>query len=116
MNKYRNRKIIVDGIEFDSKLEAKKYRELKLLEKAGLIKNIRRQVKFELQPKYKKNNKSIRSINYVADFTYYDVKKGKLIIVDTKGFKTDVYKLKKKMFEYIYPKLEITEIRKEDIR
>ena len=116
MSKYHNKKIKIDGIEFDSRLEAKEYQELKLLERAGLIKDLRMQIKFELQPKYKKNNKTIRAINYVADFVYFDVEKGKTIVIDTKGFRTDVFKLKKKIFEYVYPDLEIKEIRKEDIR
>ena len=104
MNKYKNEKIIVDKIKFDSKLEARRYCELKLLERAKEIKDLRRQVEFELQPSYKKNNKTIRAINYVADFVYYDLKKGKIIIEDTKGFKTEIYKLKKKLFEYKYRK------------
>ena len=52
----------------------------------------------------------------MADFVYFDVEKGKTIVIDTKGFRTDVFKLKKKIFEYVYPDLEIKEIRKEDIR
>lgn len=116
MNKYKNEKIIVDKIKFDSKLEARRYCELKLLERAKEIKDLRRQVEFELQPSYKKNNKTIRAINYVADFVYYDLKKGKIIIEDTKGFKTEIYKLKKKLFEYKYPNLEIKEVRRNEIR
>ena len=80
------------------------------MEKQGLIKDIKLQKRFELQPKYKKNNKTIRAINYIADFTYFDVNKGKTIIVDTKGYRTEVYKLKKKIFEYVYPDLEIKEV------
>lgn len=60
------------------------YQQLKLMERQGLIKDIKLQVKFELQPKYKKNDKTIRAINYIADFTYFDVNKGKTIIIDTK--------------------------------
>ena len=116
MNKYRNEKISVDGIKFDSKLEARRYHELKLLERAKEIKDLRRQVTFELQPSYKKNNKIIKSINYVADFVYYDLKKKEIIIEDTKGFKTEIYKLKKKIFEYKYPNLEIKEVKKEEVR
>lgn len=116
MNKYGNKKVIVNGIKFDSKLEARRYCELKLLERAKEIKDLRRQVEFELQPSYKKNNKIIRSINYVADFVYYDVKRRKTIIEDTKGFKTEIYKLKKKIFEYKYPDLEIKEIRRDELR
>lgn len=115
MNKYGNRKIYFDGIYFDSILEKNRYIQLKLLEKAKEIKDLRRQVKYVIQPSYKKNNKTIRSINYIADFVYYDLKKNRTIVEDTKGFKNDVYKLKKKIFEYKYPDLEITEITREDI-
>lgn len=114
-SKYGNKKINADGKEFDSQLEYARYRQLKLLERAGEIKNLRLQVKFLLQPKYKKNGKTIKEILYIADFTYYDVRKGKMIIEDTKGYRTEIYKLKKKIFEYQYPELEIVEIRKEDV-
>ena len=109
-SKYKNKKATIDGIEFDSKKESRYYQQLKLMEKQGLIKDIKLQTRFEIQPKYKKNNKTIRAINYIADFTYFDVNKGKTIIVDTKGYRTEVYKLKKKIFEYIYPDLEIREV------
>lgn len=115
MNKYGNEEKVVDGIKFDSKLEAKRYIQLKLLQRAGEIKDLRTQPGFVLQPSYKKNGKTIRAIKYVADFIYYDVKKDKVIVEDTKGFKNDVYKLKKKIFEYKYPDLEIKEITKYDI-
>lgn len=114
-NKYSNKKIIVDGLDFDSKLEAERWKELNILQKAGKIKDLRRQISFELQPKYKKNDKTIQSINYIADFVYYDLNKKKIIVEDTKGYKTEIYKLKKKIFEYKYPDLEIKEIRREDI-
>ena len=114
-NKYKNKRISADGKEFDSRLEYTRYRQLKLLEKAGEIKSLRLQVKFLLQPKYRKNGKTIKEISYIADFTYYDVKKGKMVIEDTKGYRTEIYKLKKKIFEYQYPNLEIVEIGKEDV-
>ena len=111
-SKYKNKKVIVDGIKFDSKKESNRYLELKLLEKQGLIKYITRQTRFELQPSYKKNGKTIRPIYYVADFTYIDVKTGKTMIEDVKSeaTKTQVYKLKKKILEYKYENLEIKEI------
>ena len=109
--KYHNQKTKVNNIEFDSKKEAKRYSELKLLEKAGLIKELETQKKFELQPKYVNNNgEHIRAITYIADFFYYDCKEGIYIVEDTKGFRTDVYILKKKLFEYVYPNLTIKEI------
>ena len=109
-SKYGAKKVIINGIKFDSQKEGNHYLELKLLEKQGLIKDLRIQVRFELQQKYKKNNKTIRAINYIADFVYFDKAKKKMIIEDTKGFRTEVYKLKKKIFEYVYPDLEIKEV------
>lgn len=108
--KYHNKKIIVDDIKFDSLKEAKRYQELKILEKAKEITELRLQVKFELQPSFKKNNKTIRKIEYIADFTYFDNKLNKYIVEDTKGYRTEVYKLKKKLFEYKYPHLTIKEL------
>ena len=81
-NKYKNKKIIIDGIEFDSEKESNRYSELKILERAGIIKDLRLQVKFELQPPYNKNSKRIRGIYYIADFVY--IEDGKTIIEDTK--------------------------------
>lgn len=107
-SKYKAKKVVIDGIKFDSQKEGSHYQELKLLEKRGIIKNLKLQTRFELQPSYKKNGKTIRAINYIADFTYF--LNGKLIVEDTKGFRTEVYKLKKKIFEYKYPELEIKEV------
>jgi hypothetical protein len=111
-SKYKAKKTIVDGMRFDSQKEANRYLELKLLEKQGLIKYIDRQTRFELQPSYKKNGKTIRPIYYVADFAYIDVKTGKTIIEDVKSeaTKTQVYRLKKKILEYKYENLEIKEV------
>ena len=104
-NKYHAKKTEVDGIVFDSKKESKDYLQLKHLEDCGVIKNLRRQVSFELQPKYTNNKgEHIRAINYVADFVYEQ--DGKTIVRDTKGVKTDIFKLKKKLFEYKYPEYE----------
>ena len=114
-SKYGNEKIVADGQEFDSLLEYSRYRQLKILERAGEIKNLQRQVSFELQPRYKKGNKTIRAITYIADFVYVDVRTGKKVIEDTKGYRNEVYKLKKKLFEYVYKDMQITEIRKEDL-
>ena len=114
-NKFGNKIVYVDGMKFDSEFENQRWEDLKNMQRAKEIKNLRRQVKFELQPSYIKNDKVIQPINYVADFVYYDINKRGFIIEDTKGYKTEIYKLKKKIFEYKYPDLEIKEIRKEDI-
>ncbi|MEJ8752644.1 DUF1064 domain-containing protein [Lagierella sp. ICN-221743] len=97
-NKYNARKTIIDGIKFDSKKEAYRYRELKLLLKAGEIKDLELQPKFTLQDSFKHQGKTQRKITYIADFKYYDNLKKCWIVEDTKGFKTDVYNIKKKMF------------------
>lgn len=101
--KYFNKKILVDNIVFASKKEAKRYNELKMLEKAHIISNLELQKTFELQPKYVNCiGQHIRAITYVADFYYFDNEKQQYVIEDTKGFRTEVYKIKKKLFEYKY--------------
>lgn len=101
-NKYKNKKVSIDGIIFDSVKEAKRYNELKLLLRAGKIKSLKLQPSFILQPSFKKNGVTYRAITYKADFSYID-ENGKEVIEDTKGFKTEVFKLKQKLFEYKYP-------------
>lgn len=109
-NKYKNKKTIVDGIPFDSKKEAGRYQELKLLVRGGVIKDLELQPVFEIIPKQKRNGKTIKRAKYIADFKYIDTKRGITVVEDVKGFKTDVYKLKKKMFLYKYPEYEFKEI------
>lgn len=109
VSKYHNKKVIYDGITFDSIKEKNRYIELKLMERAGLIKDLKLQYEFELQPAFILNKKKIRKISYIADFYYFDNKLNDYIIEDTKGMRTEVYKIKKKMFQYRYKK-EIKEI------
>lgn len=105
--KYHNKKCEYKGLKFDSLKERNHYIVLEHLEKTNQIKDLRRQVKFLLQPSFKLNGKTIRAINYIADFTY--IKDGVLIVVDTKGFRTKDYLLKKKMFQYKYG-MDIVEV------
>lgn len=105
MNKYRNKKVQVDMYVFDSIAESRRYKELKLLEKAGKIQNLELQPKFLLQEAFKKNGKTFRKIEYIADFKYTE--NGKIIVEDVKGIQTDVFKLKHKLFEKKYPDLEL---------
>lgn len=70
MNKYRNKKVIIDDYVFDSIQESKRYKELKLLLKAGKISDLQLQPRFLLQDSFKKNGKTFRKIEYVADFMY----------------------------------------------
>lgn len=96
MNKYHNKKITIDGILFDSKREGNYYTKLKLMQNAGLIWNLELQKKYILQASFTFNGKKKREISYYADFVYED--KDGLHVVDTKGYRTDTYKLKKKLF------------------
>ena len=113
-NKYGYRKTELDGHTFDSKLEADRYIELRLLEKSGVIKDLKLQQEFELIPAYKKNGRTVRAAKYVADFTYFTAG-GEFIVEDTKGQRTEGYRLKKKLFEYKYP-YTIKEVTRDDIR
>lgn len=107
-SKYHAKKCTVGETTYDSKKEAKRGQELEYLNKIGVIKNLERQVKFELQPAYTNNQgKKIRPISYIADFVYE--KNGKKIVEDTKGFRTDKYRIKKKIFEYKYPEYTFVE-------
>lgn len=101
MNKYNNKKH--NG--YDSKREAKRAAELKLLEKAGVISHLQEQVVYELIPsQYRIVNgkkKCIeRAIKYIADFQY--VENGNTVVEDVKGFRTDVYRIKKKLMLYFH--------------
>lgn len=96
MPKYHNSKTVIDGIRFDSKKEAKRYLELKILEKAGVIKDLRRQVPYVIINKSRYG----RAIKYVADFVYYE--DDKLVVEDVKGVLTPLYKLKKRLMAEVY--------------
>lgn len=97
MRKYNNRKVEVDGKTFDSMKEARRYQELRLLERAGKITELQTQVPFLLiPPQHDENGKLLeRCVIYRADFSYFE--NGKRVVEDTKGVRTDVYKLKRKL-------------------
>jgi hypothetical protein len=103
MSKYGNRKTEINGMVFDSKHEAERWIELKHMERAGLIDDLQRQVKFELIPNIYEGKKVVqRSASYIADFVY--MRCGERIVEDAKsaGTITDVYKLKKKLMRWKY--------------
>ena len=100
MNKYKNIKIEIDGIIFDSKAEAKRYKHLKKLEDAGDITHLKLQPRFD----FKIDNKLM--FFYKADFKYCR-DDGTYIVEDVKGVRTPIFNLKKKIIEQIY-KIEIT--------
>ena len=101
-NKYGNKKVEVDGITFDSALEARYYKHLKLLKEQGIVKDFELQPKFVLLDKFKKNGKTYRAITYNADFKveYAD---GRVEVIDVKGMVTQQFELRRKLFEYRYP-------------
>ena len=119
MNKYGNKKVVIDGEVFDSKREYYRYMELKLLEKCGAISDLKRQVTYELIPvqrekstrvyqKGRKKGQSIegkvieKAVTYIADFTYTDVATGQTVVEDAKGMRTKDYIIKRKLMLYIH--------------
>ena len=103
--KYRNKITLFDGIKFHSKREAERYRELMLQQKVGAISELQLQPRFELQPSFEKGGTKYASISYYADFSY--ILDEELIIEDVKGVETDVFKIKRRLFEHRYPELTI---------
>ena len=110
MNKYGNKKTMVDGFEFDSKLEAKRYNELKMLLKSGVITDLTLQKVFLLQDGFSYASKKRTTYNICLRFFITKIKKGNEIVEDAKGFKTDVYKIKRKLFLYKYPHIVFREV------
>lgn len=104
--KYHSKKIIINGIEFMSKREANRYLELKSMLDKGEISELELQVPFTLIEPFTLNKKKYRKMEYIADFVY--MQDGKQIVEDTKGYKTEVYKIKKKLMAYLY-RIEIKE-------
>ena len=93
MSKYHNRKVEIDGIKFDSTKEGERYLELKLLLKAGKIRDLQMQVEFELIPK----QGGERACKYKADFVYNMADTGKMVVEDVKGKRTREYIIKRKL-------------------
>lgn len=91
-----------NGVTYDSKKEADRHAVLKLMERAGKIRDLKRQVKFELIPSLKDEKGKVieRACSYVADFTYWEG--DNLVVEDTKGFRTADYILKRKLMLYLH--------------
>jgi hypothetical protein len=108
-SKYGNRKTVVDGIAFDSRAEARRYEELRLLEQAGLISGLQLQPRYILLEGFRDaTGKPERAITYTGDFQYREG--GRTVVEDVKGKATDVYKLKRKLFKSRYPQIEFREV------
>ena len=108
ISKYKNKKVEYKGLKFDSKKEYLRYLVLEDMQKKKEIAELRTQVPFELIPPFELNGKKYKGMKYIADFTYK--KDGELVVEDTKGFITDVFKIKRKLMAYIH-KIEIKEIK-----
>lgn len=107
--KYNNKKPVIDGIKFDSQKEADYYCELKLSKRAGEIKDFELQPKFMLQEGFRdKTGKKHRAITYKADFKVIH-NDGKVVYIDTKGKRTALYQVKKKMLLNKYPDINFKE-------
>ena len=101
MSKYHSTPTEVNGIRFDSKREANRWAELRILERAGKIQKLKRQVKYLLIPSQYRDGKCIeREASYIADFVY--IKDGHLVVEDCKGFRTPEYRLKRKLMLQLY--------------
>lgn len=104
-SKYHAKKTVVDGITFDSRREAYRYLVLKNMEEEGAIEDLRRQVRYELVPAFDVDGRHYRPVFYVADFVYIDKETGEEVVEDVKGMRTDVYRLKSKLFARRYGKV-----------
>lgn len=117
--KYRNRKVFYNGELFDSKKEFNRYKELQRMEDAGLISELRRQVKYILIPEQRGPSPGVytrgprkgqdkpgklleKECAYIADFAYFDKYVQDYIVEDTKGFKTKDYIIKRKLMLQVY--------------
>lgn len=117
MSKYGNRKVMVDGIVFDSVREARRYKELKALEATGALRDLQRQVKYTLIPEqrdfcneiytrgknkgcFKPGKLLEKECSYIADFVY--TRDGKTVVEDAKGVRTDVYRIKRKLMLWVH--------------
>lgn len=114
MAKYKNRKVTVDGIVFDSAKEARRYQELLFLERSGEISNLQMQVKYILIPaqrepdtvgargRMKKGALIEKECAYIADFVYFDNRREETVVEDVKGYHTRDYLIKRKLMLYIH--------------
>ena len=106
-NKYHAKKVVVDGLTFDSQKEANRWQQLKLMQQAGLIKNLERQVPYPLAKVIDGTDYVVRTqgggcMRYYADFRYYDVGRKKEVVEDVKGVDTDVSAIKRAIVKMFY--------------
>ena len=100
--KYRNTKVCHDGERFDSIAEFNRYRQLQILERAGQIANLTRQVDFVLAPRVIIQGKTKAAMKYKADFSYTNVLTGCYVVEDVKGMLTPIYKVKRHLMKWVH--------------
>jgi len=103
-NKFSARKVIIDGYEFASAAEARRYGELKLLQRAGVIKAL------GVHPVYPLNVRGVTVGKFTADFAYFDG--GRKIVEDVKGVVTEAASLRMRVFMALYPEHELKVVQK----
>lgn len=115
MMKYKSKKATVNGITFASKLEADRYRELLQMQENGIIHCLTLQPEFQIFRGYvdSRTGSKIRSRFYVADFQY--TTENKVIVEDTKGVETDVFRLKWDLVRSLYPQFEFRKLTRKDV-
>ena len=111
-NKYGAKKLIIDGETFDSRMEARRWRELRLLQRFGEIDGLQRQVKYVLIPAQKDDSGHVieRPVSYIADFVYRNVRSGEQVVEDAKGARTKEYIIKRKLMMWVHG-IRIKEVR-----
>lgn len=115
--KYNSQKTIVNGHTFASKLEAERYQQLMLLERAGEISGLQLQVEFQIFKGYisPDTGEKTRSVTYVADFVYIDNRDNRMIVEDTKGMETPDFRLKWKLVQSQYPGFTFRKVTRSDV-
>lgn len=103
----RSKKTVIDGIVFDSRTEAEYYEYLKQLNKAGKIYRLRCHPTYILQEAFERHGKKYKAIKYIADFEYWNEEEQINVVIDVKGFAMEDARLKRKLFAYKYPEMEL---------
>ena len=110
MAKYHNTPVVIDGLRFDSKRELARYRELVLLRDAGVISDLVIHPRYTVMDGYnRKDGTHVTAITYVGDFEY--IENGQKVVEDVKGVETQVFRIKRKLFERCYPSVDFRIVR-----
>lgn len=117
MTKYNSKQTIVNGIKFPSILEADRYQQLLLLLRAGEIANLKLQVEFVINQAYTdaETGERMRSVVYIADFVYFDMRTKRTVIEDTKGIETAVFRNKWRQIKELYPQYDRRILKRRDV-